>query len=331
MILATAFVLTASGGIGVTAASAATPVTPPPDTAEPVVTATVTITPTAAPAETATDAPSATPATEVPLVGPFLGALHGEVVVPTKDGCGTVTVFTQTGQAVAVADDSITVRSQDGFERSYAIGDSTRTLTGRRGGEIRQDAWISVIASAQSGMPTAGPESPAPLPSTTPTVPETTPTPTGGTPTPPETTPTPTEGTPTPPAESTPAPLPSDTSTAPAPPGETNSTPPQTEETTPAAPQGETATAAYVFDLSRPSKRLWYLGKSSAYSLKWRSGKPTWRAPEPCPTPTVVPTEPPAATPGPATTPTETAPPTDTAAPSPEPTLTDTPTPTPTS
>ncbi len=334
MILATAFVLTASGGVGVTAASAATPVTPPAETSDPVVTATVTITPTANPAENATDAPAATPTTEVPLVGPFLGALHGEVVVPAKDGCGTVTVFTQTGQAVAVADDSITVRSQDGFERSYAIGDSTRVLTARRGGDIRQDAWISVISAAQQGTPaptppTPTPPSPTPVPSAPPAA-ETTPTTPETTPTAPETTPTAPEATPTP-AESTPAPLPSETATAPAaPPDETGSTPPQTEETTPAAPQGETAAAAYVFDLSRPSKRLWYLSKNSPYSLKWHSGKPAWRAPEPCPTPTAIPTEPPAATPDPATPPTETAAPTETA-PTPEPTLTDTSTPTPTS
>ncbi len=345
MILATAFVLTASVGAGATAASAATPVTPPAETSDPVVTATVTITPTAPPAETATDSPTATPTTEVPLVGPFLGALHGEVVVPAKDGCGTVTVFTQTGQAVAVADDSITVRSQDGFERSYAIGDSTRVLTARRGGDIRQDAWISVIAAVQSGTPAPTPPSPTPVPSAPPTAPETTPTAPETTPTAPETTPTapeatptlsestpaPSEGTPAP-AESTPAPLPSETATAPAaPPGATGSTPPQTEETTPAAPQGETAAAAYVFDLSRPSRRLWYLSKSSPYSLKWHSGKPAWRTPEPCPTPTAIPTEPPAATPDPATSPTESATPTETAPPTPEPTLTDTPTPTPTS
>ncbi|MGI5154374.1 hypothetical protein [Microbispora sp. CA-102843] len=337
MILATAFVLTASGGIGVTAASAATPVTPPADTSEPVVTATVTITPTAAPAETVTDSPTATPTTEVPLVGPFLGALHGEVVVPTKDGCGTVTVFTQTGQAVAVADDSITVRSQDGFERSYAIDDSTQVLTARRGGEIRQDAWISVVAAAQPGTPDPAPESPAPVPSATPTdpeatptAPETTPAAPGATPTTSEGTPAPAEGTPTSP-ESTPTPLPGGTSAAPAPPGETSSAPPQTEETTPAAPQGESAAAAYVFDLSRPSKRLWYLSKNSPYALKWHSGKPAWRAPDPCPTPTAIPTEPPAATPDPATPPADTPAPTETAAPTPEPTLTETPTPTPTS
>ncbi|MEU6412197.1 hypothetical protein [Microbispora sp. NPDC046933] len=332
MILATALVLTASGGVGVTAASAATPVTPPAETSDPVVTATVTITPTASPAETVTDSPEATPTPEVPLVGPFLGALHGEVVVPAKDGCGTITVFTQTGQAVAVAEGSITLRSQDGFERSYTIGDSTRVLTARRGGEIRQDAWVSVIAAVQPGTTTPAPPSPTALPSSTPALPETTPTPSEGTPAPSESTTPPSEGTPTPP-ESTPTPLPSETSTAPASPGETDTIPPQTEETTPAAPQGETATAAYVFDLSRPSKRLWYLSKSAPYSLKWRSGKPAWRTPEPCPTPTAIPTEPPAATPEPTTTPAETPTPspTDTAAPTPEPTLTGTPTPTPTS
>lgn len=330
MILATAFVLTASGGIGASAASAATPVNPPSETPVPTVTATETITgtPTAAPTEIPTAAPAPVPtAAEVPLVGPFLGALHGEVVVPSKDQCSTVTVFTQTGQAVAVAEDSITVRSQDGFERSYAIDDSTRVFTGRRGGEIRQDAWVSVIAAVQPGTQTPAPESPAPIPSTTPTAPEATPTAPEATPTVPEATPTAPEATPTVP-EATPTvteatPAPSESTSTPTEGVPTPTAPVSPSTTTPTAPQGETAAAAYVFDLSRPSKRLWYLGKSSPYSLKWRSGRPVWRTPEPCPTPTVIPTE------TPAPTPTETT--TETAAPTPEPTPTDSPTPTPAS
>ncbi|WP_182875513.1 hypothetical protein [Microbispora sp. H10670] len=328
MILATAFVLTATGGVGVAAASAA-PVTPPADAPEPVVTTTVTITPTPVdlPAETTT---------EVPLVGPFLGVLHGQMVVPTKNRCDTVTVFTQTGQAVAVAEGSVTIRSQDGFERSYSVDDSTRVFTGRRGGEIRQDAWVSVVAAEPA--PQTPPEATPTPPESTPTPPQETPAPPESTPIPPETTPTPPEATPTPP-ESTPAP-PGETPTpdpqtstapaAPAVPGQADTVAPKTEPS-PAASQGETAAAAYVFDLSRPSKKLWNLGKSSPYFPHWRSGKPAWRTPQPCPTPTVTPTAPtdtPTDTPTVPTTPSAPAEtPADTVSPTPEPTPTDAPAP----
>ncbi|MER5999234.1 hypothetical protein ABT120_11730 [Nonomuraea angiospora] len=84
--------------------------------------------------------------------------MHGEFAVATKDGCGTVTLFAQTGQATAVAEDSITVRSQDGFERTYAIDDNTHTVAGRRGNSaVKQDDWVSVtaIGADQTSTPTA--------------------------------------------------------------------------------------------------------------------------------------------------------------------------------
>ncbi|MEV0391326.1 hypothetical protein [Nonomuraea sp. NPDC050643] len=74
----------------------------------------------------------------------------------TKDGCGTATLLAQTGQATAVAEDSITVRSQDGFEKTYAIDDTTRTIAGRRGtSEVRQDDWVSVTATTDGQNATA--------------------------------------------------------------------------------------------------------------------------------------------------------------------------------
>jgi hypothetical protein len=150
-IFATAVVLVASGGIGMSAASAASPTPIPTDPETPVPSVTVTETPTETPVPTLTPTPTPTPtptAPAAPRVPPlaFPGTLHGELVLPAKDGCG-FTVFAQTGEATVLAQDSITVKSQDGFEKVYAISDTTRTLTGRRGNEVRQGDWVTVTAT----------------------------------------------------------------------------------------------------------------------------------------------------------------------------------------
>ncbi|MCW2879042.1 MAG: syntaxin binding protein-like protein [Sphaerisporangium sp.] len=173
----------------------------------------------------------------------FIGTPHGEFVVATKDGCGFPTLLTQTGEATAVAENAITVRSQDGYEKVYAIGDSTRTIASRRANsKVGQGDWVSVTA----------------------------------------------------------------------------------------ATEGETATAAYIFDLSQPSKNLWR-GKGWWSPKQWQPGKVQGRTPEPCPTPTPTITATPSVTPTetPTGTPTETP-----TTPTPEPTATVTqtvtPSPTPT-
>ncbi|WP_271223110.1 hypothetical protein [Streptosporangium carneum] len=263
--LAAAAVLVASGGVGVSAASAASPAPVPTEsgTPTPTPTATVSGTPTETPVPTPTPTPTLSPtptptATTAPRVPPvaFPGTLHGEFVLPAKDGCG-FTVFTQTGEATAVAEDSITVRSQDGFERTYTVDDSTRILSGRRGNEVRQGDWVSVTSAAAEETATAAyvfdlsrpsrsfwrnqgrwfpkqwrtggkwrTPTPCPTPSATPTLPPASPpapTPTDLPTTPPETpTTTPTTPTDTP---TTPAPEPTPTATDTAPPAPTPPTP----------------------------------------------------------------------------------------------------------
>ncbi|RCG27047.1 hypothetical protein DQ384_27670 [Sphaerisporangium album] len=277
MIFATATILVASGGMGVAAASAGTPEPPPatptatdPGTPTPTDTASPTGSPTTSPTGDPTDLPTAPPVPtpspttppQVPPLGPwaFLGTPHGEFVVATKDACVFVTVFTQTGEATVVAEDSITVRSQDGFEKVYAIDDTTRTFAGSRGnGEIQQGDWVSV--SSASGT--------------------------------------------------------------------------------------EQATAAYVYDLTRPIRNLWR-GKDWWYTKQWKwrpGGSAKWRTPKPCPTPSIPPVPTPTATPTvpPTVTPTVTPPPTDLptgtptgtptdvpTTPAPTPTGSETPSPTPT-
>ena len=60
------------------------------------------------------------------------GVLHGELVVP-KAGGGYQTVEVQRGQATAVSKTSITVKSADGFTRTYDVTDSTLVNSGRDG------------------------------------------------------------------------------------------------------------------------------------------------------------------------------------------------------
>ncbi|MEV4530975.1 hypothetical protein [Streptosporangium sp. NPDC049304] len=162
MVIATAVVLVASGGVGASPASAASPPPAPTESPAPTPSVTVSETPPLSPTpipppSTETPTPTPTPtATTPPRVPPvaFPGTLHGEFVLPAKDGCG-FTVFAQTGEATALAEDSITVKSQDGFERVYTIADTTRSLSGRRDNALRQGDWVSVTATTSGETATA--------------------------------------------------------------------------------------------------------------------------------------------------------------------------------
>ncbi|GAB3854760.1 hypothetical protein GCM10029963_48300 [Micromonospora andamanensis] len=57
--------------------------------------------------------------------------LHGEVVVKTRDG-GTKTVAVQRGEVTALADDKITVKSTDGFTRTWTFADDLRVVERRK-------------------------------------------------------------------------------------------------------------------------------------------------------------------------------------------------------
>lgn len=76
--------------------------------------------------EAADPSPSATPARERPRMRGFLrkNTLHGEIVVETKDGPKTVVV--QRGAVTAIDDDSVTVKSTDGYTVEWAFGDDLR-------------------------------------------------------------------------------------------------------------------------------------------------------------------------------------------------------------
>lgn len=58
--------------------------------------------------------------------------IHGEFVTAAPDG-GYQTVATQQGEVTAVSATSITVRSEDGFSRTYAVDDNTLVNAGNEG------------------------------------------------------------------------------------------------------------------------------------------------------------------------------------------------------
>jgi hypothetical protein len=60
-------------------------------------------------------------------------ALHGEFTTRHPDGEGFRTHATQTGEATAVSKSSITIKSEDGFTRTYAVNEDTLVNAGRDG------------------------------------------------------------------------------------------------------------------------------------------------------------------------------------------------------
>lgn len=58
--------------------------------------------------------------------------IHGEFTTKAPDG-GYRTVASQTGEVTSVSKSSITVKSEDGFSRSYAVDENTLVNAGRDG------------------------------------------------------------------------------------------------------------------------------------------------------------------------------------------------------
>ena len=61
------------------------------------------------------------------------GGLHGEFTIRTPDGNGFQTVAVQTGEVTAVSPSSITVKSEDGYARTYSVDENTVVGAGRDG------------------------------------------------------------------------------------------------------------------------------------------------------------------------------------------------------
>jgi hypothetical protein len=92
-----------------------------------------------------------------PGAGAFgaFGAVHGQFVVP-KPGGGYQTIDTQRGQVTAVSNSSITVKSPDGFVKTYVVTSSTIVDAQRDGiGSIKVSDRAAVSATVSGGTATA--------------------------------------------------------------------------------------------------------------------------------------------------------------------------------
>ena len=85
--------------------------------------------------------------------GPF-GAVHGQFVVPKSGGYQTVDI--QRGSVTAVSATSITVKSADGFTKTYQVVSSTNVDAQRGGiGSVKTGHQVSVTATVSGGTATA--------------------------------------------------------------------------------------------------------------------------------------------------------------------------------
>jgi hypothetical protein len=74
------------------------------------------------------------------------GAIHGEFTTKAPDG-GFRTQATQLGEVTAVSQSSITVKSEDGFSRTYAVNEDTLVNAGRDGiGSVKTGDQVQVSA-----------------------------------------------------------------------------------------------------------------------------------------------------------------------------------------
>ena len=83
------------------------------------------------------------------------GALHGEFVVP-RSGGGYQTDDMQRGSVTAVSTSSITVKSADGFTKTYQVTSSTLVDAQRDGiGSVKDGHQVVVLAKVSGGTATA--------------------------------------------------------------------------------------------------------------------------------------------------------------------------------
>ena len=74
------------------------------------------------------------------------GSIHGQFTVP--DGSGYRNVDTQTGQVTDVSQGSITVKSSDGFSKTYSVTENTLVNAGRDGiGSVKSGDTVQLSAS----------------------------------------------------------------------------------------------------------------------------------------------------------------------------------------
>ncbi|MBN6052880.1 hypothetical protein JYK22_13160, partial [Nonomuraea sp. RK-328] len=148
LLLAAATALVVASGAGVATAAALSP--SPPST--PPVTDT----------STSSASPSATPSDQAPGQGRRWGhrmgfggpALHGEFVVPDGEG-KYATVATQYGDVTAVDQDSVTVKSEDGYTKEYTVDPDTRVNRDEGIASVKTGTKVMVMAKVDGGTATA--------------------------------------------------------------------------------------------------------------------------------------------------------------------------------
>ena len=87
--------------------------------------------------------------------GGVFGAVHGQFVVPKSGGCYQ-TIDTQRGSVIAVSPTSITVKSADGFTKTYQVTSSTNVDAQRGGiGSVKTGHQVMVMATASGSTATA--------------------------------------------------------------------------------------------------------------------------------------------------------------------------------
>jgi hypothetical protein len=80
------------------------------------------------------------------------GGLHGEFTMRKPDGNGFQTVAVQTGEVTAVSPSSITVKSEDGFSRTYSVDENTAVGSGRDGiGTVRTGDTVRIAGVVEDG------------------------------------------------------------------------------------------------------------------------------------------------------------------------------------
>jgi hypothetical protein len=85
----------------------------------------------------------------------LFGAVHGQFVV-AKPGGGYQTVDVQTGKVTAVSSASITLKSTDGFTRTYVVKNSTIVDAQRDGiGSVKVGNEATLMATVSGGTATA--------------------------------------------------------------------------------------------------------------------------------------------------------------------------------
>lgn len=85
----------------------------------------------------------------------FGGGIHGEYVVPGEREGQWVTVATQVGEVTAVGQNSVTVKSEDGYTREYAVNSDTRINSSDGISAIKTGHRVAVSARVDGGTATA--------------------------------------------------------------------------------------------------------------------------------------------------------------------------------